>query len=65
MESIEDRGGKMKVGDLVKLTATSTPRLGVVIGIAFKAGDWYTVARLNGQHAIWPKSQMEVISESR
>jgi hypothetical protein len=55
----------VKVGDLVKLTASGMPRLGVVIGIAFKAGDWYTVARLNGQHAIWPKSQMEVISESR
>ncbi len=55
----------MNVGDLVKLTASLKPRLGVVIGIAFVTGDWYTVVRLNGQRAIWPKTQMEVISESR
>ena len=63
MESIEDRGGTMKVGDLVKLTAALKPRLGVVIG--FEHPGWVCVLRLNGDRAVWPITQMELINESR
>ena len=53
----------MKVGDLVKLTATLKARVGVIVGI--DPCGWFSILRLNGQRTIWPRTQMEVISESR
>jgi hypothetical protein len=53
----------VKVGDLVKLTAALKPRLGVVIG--FEHPGWVCVLRLNGDRAVWPITQMELINESR
>ncbi len=53
----------MKIGDLVKLTATLKVRVGVIVGI--DPCGWFSILRSDGTLSLWPESQMEVINENR
>jgi hypothetical protein len=53
----------VKVGDLVRLTASLKLPLGMIMDI--DPCGWFMILRLDGTWTLWPESQMEVVSESR
>ena len=54
----------MKVGDVVKALAYASCPIGIVIEIDDHCG-WPHVMIEEGRIVVWPKEQLEVISESR